>query len=89
MCRLDWLYLLGVGIVWIGNSHQIFKVFSTKSVDSFSLLWLGALAIGFGLRIPRAYTAKEEYPIWIACYVFSTILLLVLLGAVVYYKIGG
>ena len=77
----DKLYMLGVSIIWLGNFHQIWKVWATQSASDFSLIWLSAMWVSFLLRTPKAW--RSIYWVWRWSYAISIAIMLVLLISVI------
>ena len=80
---LDWLYIIGLLVVWFGNINQIQKVVKTKSTKSISITWIFAIFASVTIRLPRAVTS--DYWVWAAGYIVSFIIIVILLGVVLYY----
>ncbi len=81
---LDIFYILGLMVIWIGNIHQIQKLRRTKSTKSLSLMWIVAIFISIGIRLPRAFFS--DYWVWRYGYVISFVLISVLVGFAIYYR---
>jgi len=84
---MDWLYLLGMLVVWFGNLRQIALIIKTHSTKSFSFFWLYAILISFLIRMPRALTS--DYWVWAISYIVSVIVIATLIGVTTYYKKEG
>ena len=81
--ELDILYLVGLLVVWAGNTQQILRVIKTRSTKSISIFWIIAILVSIGIRLPRAVTST--YWVWQIGYVISFIICLVLVLIIVYY----
>lgn len=86
MTTVDWLYLLGVSVTWMGVAAQIVRMLRIKDANAISMWWPLALLISIFIRIPRAATATE-YPVWIVAYVVSAIVVVVLIVVAAYLKL--
>ena len=80
----DWLYLVGMLVVWYGNVSQIVKMVHSHSTKSFSFKWFYAILISFCFRAPRALTT--EYWVWGVSYIISILIMTTLVSIAVYYK---
>ena len=81
---LDWLYLLGMLVIWYGNISQIVKLFQTHSTKSFSFMWFFAMLFSFVLRLPRALTST--YWVWAASYLVSVAIMTTLVVTAIHCK---
>ena len=80
----DFLYMVHAFVVWVGGSHQIFTVFSHRSAQDISLVWIACLLISELTALPRCF--GSEFWVWKACHVVSSVLIAILLTGVVMYK---
>lgn len=81
---LDFLYTIGLVIVWYGNIRQVCKVIHTKSTKSLHLHLFWAMLISITIRLPRAVTS--DYWVWQYGYIISFVLMLILVGVIVYHR---
>ena len=81
---LNWLYILGLLIVWFGNFAQIHKTIKSKSADDISLVWVVALVVSIGMRSFRAIWST--YWVWGFTYIISFVIMIIFLGVVIYYR---
>lgn len=73
------------GVVWGGGIWQIIHVFSHKSAQDLTLVWIGCLLASELAALPRAI--DSPYWVWRLCHVVSSVLVGILLAGVILY--GG
>lgn len=79
----DWLYMLHALIVWGGGSWQILHVYSHRSAEDITLVWVTCLLLSELVALPRAF--DSPFWVWKLCHVVSTILIGILLVGIVLY----
>jgi len=82
---LDWLYISCVAATWVGNLHQIWKLWKTKSTRSFSFVWLIVLLFSLCGRLVKA--ADSGIWCWWVSYIVSLIVLAVLVFSAIYCRL--
>jgi hypothetical protein len=72
-----------VSVIWIGSSYQVYYVFSNRTAENITKLWVLCLLYAQIAALPRCL--KSEYLVWKLCHIVGAILMTALTVGVILY----
>lgn len=81
--KADALYMIHALTIWGGSIWQICHVFSNKSAEDITLVWMICLFISELVALPRCL--KSKYLVWKLCHCVASVLIGILLIGIILY----